>query len=120
MQATCKRCGEVIDTRQMKKHQEGRLSYIGAMCRRAAEEGFHPVKSAWIFPMRKVLDEGFCRRVPYRLWQGSIVYTCWFKSPRRQFRIDDLMNAALDMSRSKGIRIYKAFAEVLTLTDREA
>jgi hypothetical protein len=120
MQATCKRCGEVIDTRQMKKHQEGRLCHIGAMCRRASREGFRPVKSAWILPMRKVLDERFCRRVPYRLWQGSIVYTYWFKSPRLEFRIDDLMDVALQMSRSKRIRIYKAFAEVLTLTDREA
>jgi len=113
------KCGDVIDSPQLKRHQAGRACYIGAMCWRAKRDGFHHVKSEWIFPMRKNLHERFCRKAPYRIYRGSIVYTHWFKSPRLGFQIEDLMNAAVRLCQSKGIRTYKAFGEILTLTDRE-
>jgi len=115
MNVECSLCGTPVDARQLKRHQAGMPCLIGERYGNAIRAGYKGVPSCWMQPIRKALPGQFWVRVPYRLWQGRLVYTVLVRPPRTDVTLNEIFQATRHRALETGRPLHRALREVLLM-----
>jgi len=113
---TCDRCGALISSRQIRRHRNGKPCHIRRSLMLVAKAGYERVEPKWITPLKTAIDKRYWVVAPRRLFNGRMIYTTFFKSPRSDVSIAVIMKAAYRLAHRKGIPVYRAIKYVLVMS----